>query len=267
MRRPALQPDWPASWKLSHAYDELENHGSEKDLGYSYAYGERVRHTLAAIRNVAPRGGRVLDIAAAQGNFSLRLAEAGYDVTSNDLRVELADYVRLKHERGTIQFAAGNIFDLQFADPFDLVLLAEVIEHVAHPDELLRHVATLVRPGGAIVLTTPNGGYFRNRLPRFGSLADSTALEARQFQPDADGHLYLMHDDDIRTLAAAAGLIVEHVVLFSTPLTSGWFGTHRLLPILPAGVVAGTESLASYLPRTVKRRVMTNLVAVLRRPT
>jgi hypothetical protein len=48
------------------------------------------------------------------------------------------------------------------AERFDAVLATEVIEHVAHPDEFLRQLA-----GGVLIVTTPNGAYFRNKLPRF----------------------------------------------------------------------------------------------------
>jgi len=63
---------------------------------------------------------RVLDIAAAQGNFALTMAELGYDVTWNDLRDDLVGYVREKHERGSISFSPGNAFDLSFSASFRL---------------------------------------------------------------------------------------------------------------------------------------------------
>ena len=42
--------------------------------------------------------------------------------------------------------------------------ITEVIEHVAHPDRLLQQAAALVRPGGYVVMTTPNGR-FNSCLP------------------------------------------------------------------------------------------------------
>ena len=41
---------------------------------------------MALIEKYLVPGSRIIDIAAAQGNFSLHLAEAGYRVTWNDLR-------------------------------------------------------------------------------------------------------------------------------------------------------------------------------------
>lgn len=87
---------------------------------------------------------RVLDVAAAQGNFTLALAERGYRVTWNDLRADLAEYVRMKYERGEVEFVAGNILDLVPSDPWDVVVGCEVIEHVAHPDRFLEQLAALV---------------------------------------------------------------------------------------------------------------------------
>ena len=118
-------------------------------------------------RGAAP-GARILDVAAAQGNFSIPLAEMGYEVTWNDMRAELAGYVRLKQEFGTIHFAPGDAFNIDLPLPFDGVLITEVIEHTAHPDRLLARAAQLVRPGGYVVMThSQNGAYFRNKLPKF----------------------------------------------------------------------------------------------------
>jgi SAM-dependent methyltransferase len=133
------------------------------------------------------------------------LAEQGYHVTWNDLREEVAEYVRLKRESGTIRFAPGNVFDLEFRDTFDLVLATEVIEHIAHPDEFLAQLARMLKPRGYIVLTTPNGAYFRNRLPKFSDCPDPAVFEADQFKPDGDGHIFVLHPEELKILAVKAG--------------------------------------------------------------
>lgn len=259
MKRVQPQPDWPQSWKESHFYDQSEIYGQISHHGYAYAYENRRCETLRLLTEVLAPGARILDIAAAQGNFSLSLAELGFDVTWNDLRSELADYVRLKHERGEIRYAAGNAFELAFPSPFDAVLITEVIEHVAHPDDFLAKAAALVRPGGYIVMTTPNGGYFKNRLPKFSECADPTVFESVQFKPNADGHIFLLHADEIEPLARRAGLVVEKTVLFTNSLTAGHVKTEPLLKILPRGLVRSVERFTEFFPNPLKKKALVQM--------
>lgn len=217
-------------------------------------------------RAVAPPA-RVLDIAAAQGNFTLALAEAGYEVTWNDLRADLADYVRLKQERGVVHFAPGNAFDLGLGAAFDVVLITEVIEHVAHPDAFLRKAGGLVKPGGHVVMSTPNGRYFRNPLPRFSDFPDPSVFESRQFKPDADGHIFLLHPDELSRLATAAGLELREVRLYNNPLTGGCLRTEPLLKVLPRWGVMGAERFSQRLPAWMRERLSTGMAALFRRPS
>ncbi len=263
MRRPSPEPSWPESWKLSFHYDEMELYGASPKSGYATAYRTRRATTLRLVERVAKPGARVLDLAAGQGNLALTLAERGYRVTWNDLREDLVDYVKAKHERGDVQFAPGNAFDRTFDEAFDVVCACEVIEHVAHPDEFLQQVARLVRPGGHIILTTPNGGYFRNRLPRFSDCPDPSRFEAMQFRPDGDGHIFLLHVDELHDLARRAGLRVQRLELFNNTLSSGGLKTGALLPLLPTRFVGALERLTEALPGAVSQRLHTGMAAIL----
>jgi 2-polyprenyl-3-methyl-5-hydroxy-6-metoxy-1,4-benzoquinol methylase len=265
MKRINPQQDWPQSWKESYFYDQSEIYGEISHYGYAYAYENRRRETLRLLSEVLSPGARILDIAAAQGNFSLALAELGFDVTWNDLRAELADYVRLKYDRGQIAFAAGNAFELAFPSLFDAVLITEIIEHVAHPDEFVAKAAALVRPGGCIVMTTPNGGYFKNRLPKFSDCADASVFEAMQFKPNADGHIFLLHADEIEPLAQRAGLRVEKIALFTSPLTAGHMKTEPLLKILPRRIVEIAESVSRSLPSPLKKKALVQMAVRFRK--
>ena len=193
-------------------------------------------------------GSRILDVAAAQGNFTLALAEIGYEVTWNDFRAELADYVRRKHEHGVVHYVPGNVLELRFPEPFDAVLLGEVIEHVAHPDRFLAKISEFVRPDRWIILTTPNGGYLRNPLPRFSDCENPEQYEALQFKPNADGHIFLLHDDEIVRLSHAAGLDLRELRHFGNVLTSGHMKLNALLRLIPKVAVDRLEHLTTRLP-------------------
>jgi len=215
-----------------------------------------------------PPPARVLDVGAAGGNFALPLAEAGYDVTWCDLRAELVPVVRAKHERGRIEYLVANLFDLEPArhGRFDAILATEVIEHCAHPDAFLRHLAALLRPGGLMVLTTPLGSYLRNRLPRFEDCPDPSVHEAGQFRPDSDGHIFLFHLDELERLARQAGLLPLRFAWHNNPLTSGHMKLWVLLPLLPRALVLGLDRWTRRLPRRLAARLHASLLAVLQKP-
>jgi SAM-dependent methyltransferase len=46
------------------------------------------------------------------------------------------------------------------ADSFDAVIMSHVIEHVPHPRELLTECARVLKPGGRLVMLTPNAESF-----------------------------------------------------------------------------------------------------------
>jgi 2-polyprenyl-3-methyl-5-hydroxy-6-metoxy-1,4-benzoquinol methylase len=261
---PAAQ--WPESWRHVYEFDRVEIFGDRSNPGYTRAYQTRARHLLEMAASVLAPGDRVLDVAAAQGNYTLWLAEQGYDVTWNDLRGDLEGYVRLKYERGSVRFAPGNAFELHFDEPFNLVLMTEIIEHVAHPDEFLAQVAQLTRVGGHVLLSTPNGAYFLSDRPRFSDTPDPSMYEAMQFQPDASGHVFLLHEEELEPLAAAAGLEVCEVRLFTNPLTNGHLKSSVLYPVLPGVVIDSVERATRALPRPLARRLHTAMAVLLRRP-
>lgn len=266
MRRVYPQPDWPESWRYWYPYDLQEVYGEIRHRGYAYAYANRRKFTLRLVTEALARGSTILDVAGAQGNFSLALAELGYEVTWNDLRAELADYVRLKDETGRIRYAPGNVFELELADKFDGILITEIIEHVAHPDEFLCKIAVLLKPGGFVIMTTPNGAYFRNTLPKFSECSNPAMYEAMQFKPNADGHIFLLHAEEARLLASRAGLEVDSLKLFTNPLTNGHLRSEGLLRVMPRGVVDFCESVTQRIPHAVASRILIHLGARFRKP-
>jgi 2-polyprenyl-3-methyl-5-hydroxy-6-metoxy-1,4-benzoquinol methylase len=266
VKRVALDPSWPESIKMSHAYDELELWGSRSNLGHTYSYQNRFRLALDLVKKAAPPPARVLDLAAAQGNFSLALAELGYQVVWNDLRAELAEYVDRKHEYGAVEYFPHNVFEIPIEEIglFDVVLAAEIIEHLAHPDELLPKLKGLLKKGGTIVLTTPNGAYIRNFLPRFSDCPDPSIFESLQFRPNGDGHIFLPYVDELELWAEKAGLRIEQLVIFNNFLTSGHIKTGLLLPWLPKWVVSAQEKLTRALPYPIRSRLNAALALSLR---
>jgi ubiquinone/menaquinone biosynthesis C-methylase UbiE len=103
------------------------------------------------------RGKRVLEVGCGQGEFSLWLA--GRDPTvlvGADLSGVAVS--RAKERTGSrAAFIVSDIQQMPFPDEaFDVVVSCETVEHVPNPQLAVRELARVLRPGGTLVLTTPN---------------------------------------------------------------------------------------------------------------
>jgi ubiquinone/menaquinone biosynthesis C-methylase UbiE len=100
------------------------------------------------------RDKKLLDAGCGTGWFSKFSAERGANVTSMDLGENLLAKVALKCKSERI---VGSILEIPFQDNvFDYVISSEVIEHVPDPFKAMQELFRVLKPGGSMVLTTPN---------------------------------------------------------------------------------------------------------------
>ena len=112
------------------------------------------------------RGNRILDIGAHWLHNAICYAISGFDVTASDLAVNntlsYPAVISLAKNYGiTLQpyrdLSDPVELDLLPADSFDLILFAEILEHITfNPIKMWSALYRLLRPGGRIILTTPN---------------------------------------------------------------------------------------------------------------
>lgn len=125
---------------------------------------DQIAQTLV---NTVERGASVLDMGAGQGALSARLHDLGYKVTAVDVNDD--DYLIQKRD---IQFKHVNFNDEQELEQFisshesqfDVVCGVEVIEHVENPWNYVRGLKRLAKPGGLVLITTPNTTSWLSRL-------------------------------------------------------------------------------------------------------
>jgi len=240
------------------------NFGSGWPPSY-WAYG-RMRALTAFLEAAALKPKSVLEVAAGDAALSASLAKEGYRVVANDLRGDnLSREVAYFTNADNIEVMAGNLFDLDPAKTglFDLLIACEILEHVAHTVDFLCQLKRFVAPGGHILLTTPNGAYFRNTLPTYSAVTDFSSLECEQFKPDADGHLFLITPDELGKIACEAGLAVDRMTVWGTPLVTGHLRLSKFACRLACWSCYRFESILQQLPFALREKLCFSLYAVL----
>jgi SAM-dependent methyltransferase len=98
---------------------------------------------------------RILDVGCGLGYLTFALSRAGYEAHGLDASHKAIAGARARF--GDL-FSAATVSELAATsrEPWTVAILAEVLEHVAEPGELLAEVWRLVAPGGALIVTTPN---------------------------------------------------------------------------------------------------------------
>jgi MoaA/NifB/PqqE/SkfB family radical SAM enzyme/2-polyprenyl-3-methyl-5-hydroxy-6-metoxy-1,4-benzoquinol methylase len=110
---------------------------------------------IKSVSHLLPRQADILDVGCAAGHMMDILSNHNPDwrVTGVEINEEA---VRIGREAGR-NIIHGAIEDVEIPDQkFDLILLSHLIEHVTDPPSLLRKLAGLLKPGGRIVIETPN---------------------------------------------------------------------------------------------------------------
>ncbi len=199
-----------------------------KRLGYRL-FGElhvpgrlRSNHIIRQIRRLRlpDRNVRVLDAGSGRGDLAIFLARKfpQWRVTGMDLSDERASIARTAAQHlglPNIEFQTGNLEALPFRGQFDLIISADVLEHIEDDRIVLRNLFRALRPGGHLILTSPS-------IPQRKHLALVRWRERRiGFQPSDYGHVrdgYSQNDIEEKFLEAG-GLPVRFL------FTYGFFGT------------------------------------------
>lgn len=105
--------------------------------------------------------GKILDVGCSYGFFMDVAKNHGWDVYGCELSKKQSSFARQRHI---------NVFnqELKFCpfekDYFDVITLFDVIEHLASPSSFLMEAKSFLKPGGLLVVCTPDLSSFPARL-------------------------------------------------------------------------------------------------------
>jgi 2-polyprenyl-3-methyl-5-hydroxy-6-metoxy-1,4-benzoquinol methylase len=101
---------------------------------------------------------RVLDVGCGNaqylGSFLIKRGFQYHGVDMHERSIKVAREKSIKYENA--RFLCGELNQLEEND-FDVVIISEVLEHVAEPADLLRKSIQKLKPDGFVIITVPNG--------------------------------------------------------------------------------------------------------------
>ncbi|MGE5635998.1 MAG: class I SAM-dependent methyltransferase [Nocardioidaceae bacterium] len=168
------------------------------------------------------RGLDVVDMACGEGYGVEALARRATSVTGVEANPDAFEHARLKYVRPGVRIVRDMVE--RFAQPCDAVVFLQTIEHVHDPVAVLRHMRDMLRPGGAVYVSTPNvltlapAGAERSGNP--WHLREYRAEEFRALCAEVFAHVELLGVFHARMLR-----------LHDAALTAGWDRLHPALGI------------------------------------
>lgn len=170
------------------------------------------------------RQGCLLDVGSGSGSFLATMQAFGWQVCGVEPDPIAAS---ITQRQLGLDIYAGTLEDAAYPnDTFDVITMNHVIEHLPNPARTLVECYRILRPGGRLVIQTPNSE----------SLGHRRVFRRSWIHLDPPRHLYIFSPTALGTLAQHAGFRVEALFASSrgagfTWLTSSVIQRYGVLPV------------------------------------
>ena len=189
-------------------YEPKFDFGSFDESGYRVKQADNTLHHEILSRDW-PTEWRVADLGSSRGVFSAQLARKVAHVTSAD--------VEQPTDAGAAEAIAvdldGDFDHVLGRHQYDCVLVLDVLEHLKRPEEGVRKIAEILKPGGTLYASTGNIAFLVMRL----------SLILGQFNYGKRGILDLTHTRlftiySFKKLLVNGGFVIKEVKGFGPPI-------------------------------------------------
>lgn len=196
--------DYYARKYYQEAHGSFEVEYSERERAYLYNNLRRLHYCCEKVLGGSVQGRTFLDVGCGEGWAMSFFREAGCEVRG----VDYSAFGLEKFNPGVLDaFVQADVFEFLDTEAastqrYDLIALANVIEHVLDPEDLLGRLHDLLAPGGVAFITFPNDfSPVQARLVELGKVRGDEWVHP----PD---HLSYFNADSFRRVAAATELDV-----------------------------------------------------------
>lgn len=164
---------------------------------YAFKDGDSSSHAVILRKLIALPSSRILDLGCSSGLFAAHARAVGHEVTGVDClelpgaRERTDRFVKASLEHGIPGEVGGG---------FDIIVAADVIEHLSRPGEVLEDMRGVLRPGGRVLLSVPN---FSHWYPRARVTAGLFGYDRRGILDET--HLHFFTRATLRRTVRASG--------------------------------------------------------------
>src|SRR4051794_5460373 len=160
---------------------------------------------------------RILDLGCADGRLGERLRAQGHTVVGVDLEKDdlvgerLDDFFEADLDHGIPK---------EVGDGYDLILAADVLEHVRKPESLLREMRGLLNDHGTVIASVPNFGHW---YPRLRVVSGRFGYDRRGILDD--GHVRFFTRHSFEAMVKSAGYATRRKSSVGLPLEAAKRGS------------------------------------------
>jgi SAM-dependent methyltransferase len=184
------QPLLPGGDELHELYRDMSD---DAYLGEETGRRATAAHLLDLIAEQVSAG-RLLDVGCGHGLLLDEARERGYETVGLELSRSAASHARAQLG---LDVREAPVEDFADADGFDVVVLADVLEHLEDPVAAVDRCAGLLRPGGVLCVVTPDPSSVTARIA------------GRRWWGFVPAHACLVPRATLRELLAARGLVIS----------------------------------------------------------
>ena len=165
------------------------------------------------VRPQLKQDSRLLEIGCGAGNLLVQASVQGSFPVALDLSMQALTFVRSRFQEFETGHEAIKGFaclqsigeHLPFADEsFDFILLSEVVEHLEEPHMSIHEASRVLRPGGRLLVTTPN---YRSFWPIMEWTVDRLNMAPKM---GGEQHISKFYPSTLYSLMTQSGLGVEY---------------------------------------------------------
>ncbi len=149
------------------------------------------------------KDGKLLDIGCGNGRFLHGMQQLGWTTKGVEFNESAVNTCR----KSNLDVHHGDLFSAKLAGTsFDVVNLSHVIEHVPDPKALFVEISRILKPGGLLVVKTPNSEALGRAL-----------FSTNWFANEVPRHLFLFSKQNLKTLGAQCGLNMTEMRTSTSP--------------------------------------------------